>query len=95
MWTRIKRTLRIHLLAFIIMILTPSKVYNSEPYDVMKADVIRFEKHHDRFVRNLFGCSATGEISSKYCHAESGILSYGDYNAARKAAAKLYSLKLE
>lgn len=56
-------------------------------------NLLPFERHHDRFVREYFGCPPTGEISNKTCKIENGRLNYGEFLAARKAAMKLYNIE--
>lgn len=55
--------------------------------------IITFERHHDRFVRDYFGCPPSGEISSITCHSRNARLNYGEFLAAKKAAMKLYEIE--
>ena len=66
-----------------------SQTFN--PVD-LRVLVVDFEHPHDRFVRKLFGCPAAGPLTDDVCRPARGIVSYGDFMAARKRAAKLYDL---
>lgn len=54
--------------------------------------VLDFERHHNPFIRKLFGCPAAGPISAETCRPAHATFSYGDFLAARHRAARLYSL---
>lgn len=62
-------------------------------YDDLREKVIRFEHKHDPFVRDLFGCAATGPMTEESCFAGRSTINYEKFLAARRAAAKLYSLR--
>ena len=62
-------------------------------YDDLRAKVISFEHKHDPFVRDLFGCTATGPMSEESCEDGRSTINYEKFIAARHAAAKLYSLR--
>ncbi len=66
-----------------------SQTFN--PVD-LRVRVVDFEHPHDRFVRKLFGCPPTGVLTEDVCRPIRGIVSYGDFMAARSRAAKLYDL---
>ena len=62
-----------------------------DPTD-LRVRVVDFERRHDKFVRKLFGCPPTGFLTEDVCRPVRGIVSYGDFMAARSRAAKLYGL---
>ena len=84
----------IRVLALLLSVPVVSNIHARVSYDLREA-VVRFEYPHDRFVRQLFGCSARGMVNSTTCTPRRGIVSYRDYFEARKAAADLYDLKTE
>ena len=59
---------------------------------VNNESILTFEIHHDRFIRDLFGCPPTGIISDKTCLRSNARLNYEEFEAARKAAKRLYSI---
>ena len=64
-------------------------------YDELREKVRQFVPAHNRFSRNLFGCPETGELMPGSCDFNRATIDYDAYSRARKAAAKLYALKLE
>lgn len=81
-----------YLRVLLLLFLTPLVL--SSPEDLLER-VVKFEVHHDRFVRGVFGCPMKGDMTHEVCHPKRGIVSYEDFLKARKAAAELYSLKYE
>lgn len=61
--------------------------------DELRNNVIQFEHQWDRFVRKLFGCPTTGEITKENCLPGQRQLDYEAYNKARKEAIKIFDLK--
>lgn len=71
-------------------LITPSQ--NAPEFDLRIA-VVEFEKYHDPFVRKLFGCPLTGELTPEVCKLALGTLDYNLWRKSRAAAAKLYQFK--
>ncbi|CAB4142622.1 hypothetical protein UFOVP434_24 [uncultured Caudovirales phage] len=73
----------------LIFILTPL-LAQSPIVDELKVRVYNFEKHYDKFFRKLFGCPEKGYLTENICNPGRGIVSYHDYEAAKKEARKLF-----
>ena len=88
--------MRRNLIIVIVIILSSGNLGGDErpflPYDLQTL-VVDFEHRHDPFVRELFGCPATGVMSDDVCFPRQGRVDAGMFKRARKAAASLYGLK--
>jgi hypothetical protein len=81
-----KRTL----LAFALV--CPLYLNSTEP-DELGTKLIAFEIPYNRLLRAYFGCPETGDIGPEVCLAHKREIRRGDWEKARKAAAKLFDLE--
>lgn len=75
-----------------VLLVLPAGTSQLRITDEMQVNAVNFERHHLPFIKDLFGCPPN-PIHFSQCHPGRGILNYREYTQARKAAAKLYSLK--
>lgn len=74
------------------VLLCPLVLDSTEP-DELGTKLIAFEIPYNRLLRAYFGCPETGDIGPEVCLAHKRELRRGDWEKARKAAAKLFDLE--
>lgn len=86
--------LDMHFLRILTLLILSPLVLSEAQFSDLRLAVVAFEKPHDKFVRQLFGCQPEGMITPDTCNPNLGTINYGEFSRARKAAARLYDLKV-
>lgn len=66
---------------------------NSAEVDELGTKLVAFEIPYNRFLRAYFGCPESGDIGPEVCLAHKREIRRGDWEKARRAAAKLFDLE--